>query len=339
MKIKLLIIIGIFVGLIAGIPGNARALTDVTTGGDMQADIQPVYPGPNEQVNVTVSSLGTDLDRAQITWNLNGTEVKRGTGATEYVFTTGEAGKKITLVITAQTSTGTTITKTLTMVPASVDVLWEADSYTPPWYRGKALPPPNGTLRLVAMPTFVTENGTMLNPNDLTYIWKEGQMTLTQSSGVGKNSISIKGGGLLGNADVSLTVTNQDQTIRADKFVSVPSISPQIVFYEEHPLEGTRYSNGNLSVFNLQQQEMTIRAEPFFFSSSATDKNTLRYSWTVNGNAATPDADEPRLITLRQAAKGGAGSATLGLDVTNLDKLFQEARATVLILFGTNTQQ
>ena len=78
------------------------------------------------------------------------------------------------------------------MQPTSVDVLWSAYSYTPPFYKGKALAPSRGSVVLVALPQLVTRNGSPIEPKNIIYTWSRRGVILGKSSGLGKNQVVLR---------------------------------------------------------------------------------------------------------------------------------------------------
>ena len=98
---------------------------------DLSVGITPELPEPGGQVIVDVESFVADLDRSEIRWSLDGTELTRAVGAKEVGFTAGPIGTVHRLTITAVTPNSGTLSKTITIAPATVDLIWEAtDSYT-----------------------------------------------------------------------------------------------------------------------------------------------------------------------------------------------------------------
>ena len=133
---------------------------------ELGVDISPNYPRPNETVSINLSLYTADLNSALITWYRDGESVLEGRGETRYSFQMGPVGKETKIEIQIELLGGTSFSKTFTLNPASVDLVWEADSYVPPFYKGKALHAMQGRLKIVAMPEFV-KNGARISPQNL----------------------------------------------------------------------------------------------------------------------------------------------------------------------------
>src|SRR3989344_2819964 len=65
----------------------------------------------------------------------------------------------------------------------SVDILWQGEVYTPPFYQGKTFWSKQSRIPLVAIPQ------SLGNPANLTYKWTKNGTVLGNVNGVGKNSI------------------------------------------------------------------------------------------------------------------------------------------------------
>src|SRR5690606_39124133 len=103
--------------------------------------------------------------------------------------TTGNSGDvtDITAVIEIE---GQVFRKELRFAPSQIDLLWEAtDAYTPPFYKGKALPIQQSELRVTAIPeTFLIEPTDAPN---LVYYWDRNYSRDVAKSGFGKQSYSL----------------------------------------------------------------------------------------------------------------------------------------------------
>jgi hypothetical protein len=132
---------------------NAQSLQSLSgQTNSLVIETDPVRPEPNQTVTVSIESYATDLSRSTISWYLNNVLTKEGTGLKQFTFKTGRAGSVSNILIVVKTSEGALLQETLNIHPASLDLVWEAQSYTPPFYKGKAFYPYQGTVKVVAMP-------------------------------------------------------------------------------------------------------------------------------------------------------------------------------------------
>lgn len=314
----------------AFLPLTTHAITETTIGSAFNAAIEPANPGPRETATISLTSFGINLSNSTITWTVNGSQVKKGVGEVKLPVTLGALGSKTTVRISVSTPTGEESSqKTLVFIPQELTIAWEADSYVPPLYKGKALPGPGASVRLVALPNFRGENGAAIAPSNLTYRWKQGGADIMGGNGKGIQTIRTKIN-VLGKTRVSVEVSSADGALRATKMLDIEPATPRITFYEDHPLLGTKYFSPIRGAHFLTGTESAVRGEPFFFS---LPREGILFSWFVGGKKTEGDADNSQIITLRHETDT-RGSAQIQALVTHKDFLFQEGKSSFTASFG-----
>lgn len=285
----------------------------------------PKTPAAHETVNVTVESYLSDLSKATIAWSKNGTTMLRGIGKTRFSFENGGSGEMTRIGITITTNDGVTIARTLSFRPAGVTLLWEASTYTPPFYKGKPLMAPQARVRAVA----VSDTST-LNPSTLSYVWKKDGDVVSGASGYGKSSFSFAGPKPYGKANVSVEVSSLSDTLRSEvRLKEIPLARPFILFYENHPLLGVWLNAPLANDITLAKKEFSVTAAPYFFSLDTAPTPTFSYDWSLNGRAVNnPDTT----ITLRND-QGSKGDSLLSLGIQGLRETFQSGDRSLLIHF------
>ena len=111
--------------------------------------------------------------------------------------------------------------------------------------------------------------------------------------------------------------------------IIIKNQNPQVVFYEKHPTEGIRFEKG-LSELSLVQEEITLRAEPYFFSTEDLGNRNMNFQWLLNNEPIYPTGLDTEL-TLRK--EGLSGKAELSFEIENLVKIFQIAKRRMFINF------
>lgn len=296
----------------------------------------PLRPGPSETVTVEIESYATDLDRAFVSWFLNDTLMQEGIGKKRFVFKTGKAGTLSSILIAVKTTEGATIQQTLNIRPGVVNLVWEAVSYTPPFYKGKALYPYQGTVKVVALPNIVSEGGGALSPKNLVYNWSVNDSPAPQASGYGKSVMYFTGGIPARPVEVSVEVSSLDKTYIAAGQTAFAPQSPELLFYEDSPLHGTLYNKALAGAVTLANEEMKLAAMPYFVGARERASTGLSYEWRLNNTLVGAGADKESL-TFREE-KGAAGTALVSLRVTHPSKIFQFAEAALTLYFGRGAQ-
>lgn len=309
-----------------GVFCNAQSL-----GGDFSIDLIPSDPLPNTEARARISSFHFDANRAKITWELDGKALLSGMGERDFTFTSPDLGKERHLTVYVITADGAQSKKTINLIGQDIDLLWEALTYTPPWYKGMAVPVIESLIKVTAV-SHLFSGGKELLSSDLVYEWSLNFKKDIRASGAGKNSFNFQ----LKDFDdysVVLKVSNRDSSAVFEKGFTISadniSTSPKIIFYENKPMEGVLYSNALNGEIQLNDSEISVKAEPFFFSKR--NMGSLNYEWTMNGEKISSD-EVPNIVTLR--AEGGTGSANIGLRINNPINILQFAEKAFLVNYG-----
>lgn len=286
----------------------------------LDVKINPKSPGPNESVRISIESYLTDLYKATMTWSLNGKVVEKGLGKMVFNFQNGPSGKTTRVSLAVTTNTGNTITKEFSFTPVGITILWEADTYTPPFYKGKALMVPQARVRVAAVPDTVN-SGSPLGAGNLVYTWEKNDTVWADASGYGKNVFSFVGPIPLSKIDVRVAVSSLDDSTKSELRVNVPLSRPFILFYEKHPLLGVLYNKPFGTEYALGKKEFSISAEPYFFSNEDPRTPTLKYNWEINGKKVQKHS---RTLTIRNDT-GAKGDSSVLLTMRGIAKTFQNA--------------
>ncbi len=290
---------------------------------DISLSTNPSSPGPNTSVVATLSSFGTDMNRATISWYLNGQFVSGGFGKISYSFKTGTVGSPTKLSASIITSEGATVEKVLNITPGEVDVLWQAqDSYTPPFYRGKALPSTEGVVRVVAVPNLKSSSGVFLKPNELVYSWEKNLKPDASASGFGKNYFDVYSSYLDQSQKISVSASSVSNHTGGLGDAEISLSSPKIVFYKKDPLSGINYAQAiGKSGLLVDEKEVVVVAEPYFVNPKNLNSSRLEYNWySGTTNFPTPTKKNELLMTFPNSKSGQ--STNISLNLTNTTKLF-----------------
>jgi len=294
--------------------------------------VTPPQPKPNESVTVSIENYGLDLDRSDISWFLNGKLEKEAVGAKTFDLKTGNPGSVSNVLILIKTPDGQSFQQVINIRPAALDIVWEAQSYTPPFYRGKAMYPYQGKVKFVALPNIVDEKGAVLNPKNLVYTWKIDGSVVGSVSGYGRNFMYLNGSVPINPSTVSVEATSLDKNYTAGGSVTVAPQSPFILFYEDSPIFGIRYNKTLGSNLSLENQEIKIAAIPYFNGVQTREGQGLIYEWRLNNSIVTSGPGNSSL-SFKQGS-GQSGTSQISLQVTNPAKIFQFAVNSMSIAFG-----
>lgn len=302
---------------------------------DLVVTVTPNNPAALAPVTVSVESFATDLGQAKISWLLNGKAVASAAGKTSLNFTTGNYGNTDTVTIAVLTKEGTALRKTVTIKPAEIDLLWQTDTFTPPFYRGKALYSNQSAVTVVAIPHMLGRNGNPIPVANLVFTWKEDHVVKGSLSGYGKNSYTFTGNPLFKPTLIEVEITAPVENIKSNATMSLAPRNPQVLVYVNDPLYGLLLNNAITASYPLDVSEVRLAAVPYFFSSDSAGTKNLNYNWTINNSdGATNQKD----IVLRHEGDS-SGTSIISLQVDNATNFLQKASLDFSIGFGEKKSQ
>lgn len=296
---------------------------------DVVVSIVPQSPGPNQNVSVSLNSYITNINSANITWRINGQIRSQGKGEKNFSFNTGAMNTTTTLSITITTSEGETLNKNYTFRPTEIDLIWESDGFTPPFFKGKTLFAHQNNLTVTAIP-HIMSGGQRVSSGNLLYTWKRNGSVIENSSGFGKNSISINGSLISRPIEISVEVTHPTSGGRAFKNTVVSPVEPFVAFYKKDPLYGIEYQKalfGNLELTG--SREMSVVSVPFLFGTENPEHSNIVYRWNING---VPVQNQSYSQTFRQI-EGTSGISVISLTIENSNKILQYANTSFNLSF------
>lgn len=323
----------LFLMLIFALPPTVSAQIEVPSTTDINVELIPSNPKPNELISASINSYSTDINSAKITWSLNGKIQKSGVGEKSLIFNSGDVGTTNILYISVKTKEGELVEKSLTISPVSVDLIWQNESFVPPFYKGKALYSHQNKITFIALP-HIFNNGKELSPKTLIYTWKKNGSVIDSASGYGKNTYTTDGSVISRALNIEVTVTSPTTSANGYAHTIVTPIEPSIVFYKKDPLYGIEFQkalSGAISIEN--SNEINILAIPFFFG--VTDKRSadLTYSWSINGNGISNAGSSNQVFRKKEGTKG---NSLISLSIENSNKILQYASESFNLVFDNN---
>lgn len=315
-KLIMVSVVVLLIGYTA--PAHAQGMLNLIGADNINIILAPDMPKPNTLVYARAESFLVNLDGSTISWYVNGELIKQGLGEKAINFTNGPAGQTTIVRAVIQMPNGFFVEKTKVLKPINMALVWEADSYTPPFYKGKALHPPMGDLRIIAMP-----DG---NVKNYVYKWRRTGKVLQNESGTGKNILRVTGS-VLGRAeriDVEVSTTLRD--VVAKGVVRIPTTNPFIVVYQKDPVLGELFNRAIAKSLRMKHEEVVLEAFPIFFS--VEDRSSVTYSWDVDRNDA---GLEPNVV-LRSEVENA--SSMVEVEVKNPSRLPQFNDFRTQVTFG-----
>lgn len=317
--------------LTAAADASAQTASTLQTQAQTHIEIKPSRPAPFTNISLSLVAYSFDPSRTVITWYINGKEVGKGVGMRNFTTTTGAAGKAITVQAVAEPTNRPKSVTTVVVRPAYVAIVWEAQTYTPVFYKGKAMATPGAAVTYIALPFFVDDKGNPIDPSKLYYIWKRRYLADQNASGLGKRTYTVQQD--YRNADISVEVITSDKAISYETNATVPRIQPILNVYALHPLLGIRYEHAIGGTYALSSEESSLIVEPYFFSILNRNAGNVAYDWTIDG---TPSSNNSSIVL--RTTGDGVGTANITLLARHLSELLQSTRKTMKVQYGTKQQ-
>lgn len=291
--------------------------------------LTPQNPGPYEDVNIKLESYSFDPTRSNITWTVNNKILKSGYGETSLSLKTGKEGTQTIIRILAITNDSQKYEAGIVIAPQSIDLVWEAiESYTPPFYKGKALPGEGSLVKITALPNFYS-NGKKILAEDISYKWSLNSVVAQELSGYGKQTFTTYLDYLSNQNEVKVTAQTLDGNSAEKRITILPNkIDP--LFYESDPVLGPNYAYALPNYLEIRS-DLFLTVEPYFISSKGDAFNGLGYSWSLNGLPITPTDNTH--VTLHPK-EGYTGVSTINVSISNTKRILQEVQKKIEISFG-----
>lgn len=323
--IKLLLFLVVFC------PFVTSAVVETGVGNNVIAKIEPASPKPGDDITISLSSYGFDINRSRIIWYKDGKETSTGADHNHFSFRLGQVGSPTKIAVSVYYGNRHVADKSFYFDPADINILWQADTLVPPLYKGKARATAGSKIKIVAYPSITNQTGQLEKTDQLIYTWYQNGLIMNNSSGVGKNVINISTKPTDSQVKINLNVSNKKSDNSVDREFIIYLSQPEIAFYELTPLKGVNYQKQILTSFDLYEEEVSFQAFPFFWPTNLL--SNLDYFWTINSLSAKNQGD-PNSLTVRQP-ENGAGVNDIRLRLEGLGSK-QEISSRFNIKFGNN---
>ena len=293
-------------------------------------DIVPENPAPNENVTISLTSYASNLDSVVISWSINGKTVSSGIGQKSFSLRAPGAGQETSVVANIALPDGAIDTRII-IRPAIMVLLWQAnDSYVPPFYKGKALPTPDSTVKVVAMPEIKIGSG-LLSPKNMTYSWRKDYGNEQDAGGYGKNFFIYTNDYLEDSNNIEATASTTDQKYSSKSSIDIKTAQPKILFYKNDPILGTIWEEALASGHIIVGDEI-IEAAPYFISPGDIRIPTLTWNWFINDSLVNVSSLRKNLIPVKVQA-GVSGTSKIKLEISNIYKIFENASKEISVEF------
>lgn len=291
-------------------------------GAELTLELSPQYPQANQEYTIALKPSG--INAQLIRWFINGTEDFTSKNKNDIKHTAGDIGTQTIIKASVTLQDGSVVEAFRTIAANRVDLLIDAETLTPPFYKGKTLPSSGSEVKVTAL-VFTKERSP---ESSYSYLWK--------INGSVQNGGAVKGGNVLSfvpsfdtSTLISVNVLNTNGQVIASKSETLPIAEPELLFYEKNPLRGMSFvSMSNPYIFI--GDEIQIRAEGYYMNTALAGSNILR-EWKINGTVVENDPQNPQEISLQK--EGTSGGSQVSFHIRNLQQLLQGVQDSITIQY------
>ena len=299
------------------------SISDIT-GENMTIILDPQYPNPQDQVTATIDDYSMNNTGATITWFFDGLSAPSVTNLRKITFTAPPVGAIMNIVARLRFPDGRMIETKRAITPLYLDLIIEPQTYTPIFYKGRALPTKGSLVYINAL--LQTKNGPV-DSSQYSYTWSLNNKSIYGGARTGGNwaEITVPHGKA---SVVTVAVQNRNGTTVARKLFTLPSVPVEVQFYEINTLLGlsTRaITNGII----LAGNSTSIKAVPYYLDTRAVNGN-LFTQWSIDNIPARTENSDPFEINLN---RGVSGNTVVGFKIRNLNELLQSDERSFNVTF------
>lgn len=291
-------------------------LSNIVFADDLIISQFPENPREGQELKLTLVSDKYDMDKATVTWTVDGQVADQGVG--RKTFTMKAPTNGIGQIVVARVEQeGYDYSEIERVVEANTNfILYEgADSYVPSFYKGRRLPPKEGTIRAGF---FSFKDGSIVGLNDgssANYTWNINGEDNKGLSGDNKviNNILTR----VTDNSLRVKITRDDGSVnRKYSEITIPLQKPEVIVYKTDENKYLKQVLGTTEVAKV----IYLLVEPFFFSAPDKRNTDLKYTWKINDI-------ETKILTPWSVKFSGKDTETvkINLEVLNNKKITQEA--------------
>lgn len=284
----------------------------------------PVFPEPGQTVTVSLNDYSIASDNASVSWILNGEAQPTFANKRQFTYTAGAIGSADVVIAQLSFPDGRVLPVRGVVSPAYIDIILEADSYVPPFYRGRPVPSYSSTVRATGLIT----NGSAVSSELYSYRWSIDNNVIGGGAQLGARSVVFEIP-IRTEHTLKLDIIDSNGVVVGRKSLRLPIVNPELQFYERSTLYG-------LSRLALAEQisfpgnSITIEAVPYYLDTEVLLGNTV-FEWSLNNSTIKTGNTDPFLITLNRG--GDQGTARLEFQVQSKEDFLQGAKDKLRITF------
>ena len=270
---------------------NTFAAVDIT--------LSPQFPQPGQQISASVTSASENTQSATIIWLLNGAILQQERGGVSVAFSAAEVGESQQLSVIVRLPDGRTLSDAITLQSARATLMWEAQTYTHPFFEGNSQYSTGSLVSAEVLTEFTDLSGALIPSEELSYTWRRNGEVLGSLSGVGAQSITLEGPKFFGEDILSVQVSSPDGVQIAESGARITTQDPVVSLYLRDALTGIQFHKAIGSDEELRgSTQIDFQAIPYFMDALSPLDARLLYNWEVNNEEVISSLRNPSVLPI-----------------------------------------
>lgn len=228
---------------------------------------------PGSEMILTATSPFLNLRETENTIMVDGDIIKSEIGLVKSKIIVGDIATPMEITFTAKSPTQTAKAETI-ILPGYADLLFEAQTVTPPFYRGKAIPTNKSIIRIFALPYFSKDYLT----EPMRYKWGRGDEI---SLGEGNNLDSVQTLGAWDNEKLPITLQVFFQNQKLSRKIDIPSLPSEGLFYRLSPTNGVQTQHSFIGKVDDNKNTLSLLLVPYGMSFQDWNQGKILYEWVA----------------------------------------------------------
>lgn len=207
----------------------------------------------------------------------------------------------------------------------SVDILWEGETYTPPFYEGASLWGAQSMIKLVAIPQGINEV--------VSYVWSRNGTVLGSLSGPERNSLRVEDSIFSKTQSIRVELRNSAGKTIVENSINIAPVAQEVWVYENHPTLGYLFNQAASNSYTIRADEINLASFPIHFSVRSKEDPSINFSWRSNAR----EDGQNNSVTYR-VPEGESGQTSIRSRIALPQYLKQTAEKNFLIQFGNSNE-
>jgi hypothetical protein len=264
----------------------------------------------DQEVYFTLKGEDYNLDSAKITWKIDGKAADEGVGRTTLKSTAPKQNKIKVITAIISSGSGEDIFIQLTVKASPYFMMYEgADTYTPPFYKGRAMPTKEGKARL-GIVSLGEKNEVKWSINNSKI--KQNNNIITFDTGITDNRLDI-------DADIY-----EGESLKSSQKKTINLKNSELILFTTDKDNNTKAE----TIGNEKGSDVYIRVEPYFFSAKNKRDSDLRLVWSIDGTKQ--NVKDPYFVKFNSNKKE---EVSVKLEARQVNKVTQRAEKVFNINF------